>query len=224
MHRMRFPTACSLAFFALLLVFIRDCRGLLVSPPSPSRFASSYSTVHQFRSHQVALLTSRRLNTLRIVALQMREDDEDGSSEKIENDGKRKEGTGDKNDDDNDRNKNSYTWEEIQADPELSKLESDSTKKRYDMWFLPGRISRAVTTLAWGFVIVGFSLNLVGYGFVRDESGFGLRIGTMDERNFQREVYGRRTAKEETRAISSLSPTGRAQDSISSWLLSDRDV
>lgn len=216
MHRMRFPTACSLAFFALLLAFIRDCRGLLVSPPSPSRFASSYSTVHQFRSHQVAFLTSRRLSTLRIVPLQMREDDEDGSSEKVENDGKRKE--------DDDRNKNSYTWEEIQADPELSKLESDSTKKRFDLWLLPGRISRAVTTLAWGFVIVGFSLNLVGYGFVRDESGFGLRIGTMDERNFQREVYGRRTAKEETKAISSLSPTGRGQDSISSWLLSDRDL
>ena len=93
----------------------------------------------------------------------------------------------DRKDDDDD----SYTWAEIQADEELRKLEFDASMKRKNSILLPQRISRAVTTFGWLFVISGFVLNQTGYAWVRDPAG-GLRIGTLDERNFQREVLKER--------------------------------
>merc|ERR1719291_164769 len=88
---------------------------------------------------------------------------------------------------DEDEDDRGYTWEELQADPELRRLELESSRNRENRVFLPERISRAVTTLGWGFVVVGLLLNQFGLAWVRDPSG-GVSIGTLDERDFQREV------------------------------------
>ncbi|KAL3795890.1 hypothetical protein HJC23_002161 [Cyclotella cryptica] len=72
----------------------------------------------------------------------------------------------------------SYTWEELQSDPELSRIELESSIRRKNAMLLPQRISQAVSTLAWGFVIVGILLNQLGYAYIRDPSG-GIGVGTL---------------------------------------------
>ncbi|KAL7502101.1 hypothetical protein ACHAWX_000456 [Stephanocyclus meneghinianus] len=72
----------------------------------------------------------------------------------------------------------SYSWEELQSDPELSRIELESSIRRKNAMLLPQRISQAVSTLAWTFVIVGILLNQFGYAYIRDPSG-GIGIGTL---------------------------------------------
>eukprot|EP00585_Thalassiosira_rotula_P011327 CAMPEP_0196133444 /NCGR_PEP_ID=MMETSP0910-20130528/2669_1 /TAXON_ID=49265 /ORGANISM="Thalassiosira rotula, Strain GSO102" /LENGTH=152 /DNA_ID=CAMNT_0041393171 /DNA_START=180 /DNA_END=638 /DNA_ORIENTATION=+ len=95
------------------------------------------------------------------------------------------------NDADDERDKNSYSWAELQADEELRQIEFKSSMKRKNNILLPQRISQAVTTLGWAFVIGGFVLNSVGFAWVKDPSG-GIGIGTLDERDFQREIVRER--------------------------------
>eukprot|EP00580_Thalassiosira_gravida_P012696 CAMPEP_0201629430 /NCGR_PEP_ID=MMETSP0493-20130528/4106_1 /ASSEMBLY_ACC=CAM_ASM_000838 /TAXON_ID=420259 /ORGANISM="Thalassiosira gravida, Strain GMp14c1" /LENGTH=200 /DNA_ID=CAMNT_0048100437 /DNA_START=6 /DNA_END=608 /DNA_ORIENTATION=- len=95
------------------------------------------------------------------------------------------------NDADDDRDKNSYSWAELQADEELRQIEFKSSMKRKNNILLPQRISQAVTTLGWAFVIGGFVLNSVGFAWVKDPSG-GIGIGSLDERDFQREIIRER--------------------------------
>ena len=85
------------------------------------------------------------------------------------------------------------TWEEMMSDPELRQIEFDSSIKRKNSLLLPQRISAAVTTLGWLFVGFGILLNQLGLAYVQDPSG-GIRIGSLDERDFQAEVVrgGRR--------------------------------
>ena len=71
-----------------------------------------------------------------------------------------------------------YSWEELQADPELSQLERNAATQRRNSMLLPQRISKATGVLAWGFVIVGFILNTLGYAYIADPSG-GIGIGTL---------------------------------------------
>eukprot|EP00956_Cyclotella_meneghiniana_P008059 scaffold10745_cov25-Cyclotella_meneghiniana.AAC.3 len=87
----------------------------------------------------------------------------------------------------NDEPDTSYSWEELQADPELSQLERNAATQRRNSMLLPQRISKAAGVLAWGFVIVGFILNTLGYAYIADPSG-GIGIGTLNERDFQREL------------------------------------
>ena len=77
-----------------------------------------------------------------------------------------------------DTKSNSYSWEELQADPELSQLERQSSLRRKNAMLLPQRISQATGIVAWTFVIVGIVLNTLGYAYVRDPSG-GIGIGTL---------------------------------------------
>ena len=77
-----------------------------------------------------------------------------------------------------DKESTSYTWEELQADPELSQLERKSSMQRKNAMLLPQRISQATGILAWTFVIVGIILNTLGYAYIRDPSG-GIGIGTL---------------------------------------------
>ena len=77
-----------------------------------------------------------------------------------------------------DKKSNSYSWEELQADPELSQLERQSSLRRKNAMLLPQRISQATGIVAWTFVIVGIVLNTLGYAYVRDPSG-GIGIGTL---------------------------------------------
>lgn len=74
---------------------------------------------------------------------------------------------------------NSYSWAELQADPELSKLERNSSIQRKNAMLLPQRISQATSIVAWSFVIGGIVLNSLGYAWVRDPSG-GIGIGTLE--------------------------------------------
>ena len=85
---------------------------------------------------------------------------------------------------------NSYSWAELQADEELRQLEFKSSMKRKNMLFLPQRISKAIYTLGWMFVITGIILNSLGFAYV-EKPGGGLGIGTLDQREFQREMYRR---------------------------------
>jgi hypothetical protein len=72
----------------------------------------------------------------------------------------------------------SYSWEELQADPELSRLERNSSIQRKNAMLLPQRISQATSIVAWTFVIGGIILNTLGYAYIRDPSG-GIGIGTL---------------------------------------------
>ncbi len=85
---------------------------------------------------------------------------------------------------------NSYSWAELQADEELRQLEFKSSMKRKNMLFLPQQISKAIYTLGWMFVITGIILNSLGFAYV-EKPGGGLGVGTLDQREFQREMYRR---------------------------------
>jgi hypothetical protein len=72
---------------------------------------------------------------------------------------------------------NSYSWAELQADEELRQLEFKSSMKRKNMLFLPQRISKAIYTLGWMFVITGIILNSFGFAYVeKPGGGLGKRI------------------------------------------------
>ena len=125
------------------------------------------------------------------------------------------------------------TWEEMMSDPELRQIEFDSSIKRKNAMLLPQRISAAVTTLGWLFVGCGILLNQLGLAYVRDPTG-GIRIGSLNERDFQAEVVrgGRRreaeAAKEEEEeekktssrypSISHHSGGGAKNARVLSWL------
>ena len=125
---------------------------------------------------------------------------------------------------DND-DKGGYTWEELQADPELRQLEFDSSIDRKNTMLLPQRISQAVTALAWLFVASGFILNALGYAWVQDPTG-GIRVGTLDESNFQREVMreGRRTHDDdEKKTPTSISQTETGNKYFFRWIEEQQD-
>ena len=126
---------------------------------------------------------------------------------------------GDKETRDTDDDGDSYTWEELQADPEFRKLEFDSSMDWKNQILLPQRISEAVTTLGWFFVIGGFILNTVGFAWVKNPSG-GIGIGTLDERDFQREIMreGRRNDEGEKKPTLSISQTEIANKHLFSWI------
>mmetsp|Transcript_24526 Transcript_24526/g.52015 ORF Transcript_24526/g.52015 Transcript_24526/m.52015 type:complete len:207 (+) Transcript_24526:195-815(+) len=115
----------------------------------------------------------------------------------------------------------SYTWEELQADPELRKLEFDSSTNRKNSMLLPQRISQAVTALGWSFVIGGIILNSLGFAWVKDPSG-GIGIGTLDERDFQRELMreGRkaRNEREEKPNLTISKTQDGNKEYIHSWI------
>jgi hypothetical protein len=72
---------------------------------------------------------------------------------------------------------NSYSWAELQADEELRQLEFKSSMKRKNMLFLPQRISKAIYTMGWMFVITGIILNSFGFAYVeKPGGGLGKRI------------------------------------------------
>ena len=74
-------------------------------------------------------------------------------------------------------------------DPELRQMEYDESMKRKKNMFLGQSISSAIQSLAWFFVFGGIILNQLGYAWVKSPSG-GLGVGTLDQRDFQREMMG----------------------------------
>jgi hypothetical protein len=71
-------------------------------------------------------------------------------------------------------------------------IEREANRRVNDRLMLPRRvatsISQTVTALAWTYIILGFVLNSFGYAFVRDGTGGGFRIDTVETRMFQEEV------------------------------------
>ncbi|KAL7542107.1 hypothetical protein ACHAXR_011531 [Thalassiosira sp. AJA248-18] len=189
--------AYSLVILLLVVAPAQCCTGFCIHPGSRShtRALSSHHVMHKPYDR-------------RLPRRHMSSDDDD--NEKKPND----KGDGNKKKPDD----KSYTWEEIQADPELRKMEFDSSMNRKNKIFLPARISQAVTTLGWMFVIGGIILNQLGYAWVKDPSG-GIGVGTLDERNFQREVMKEgRMAKDDGEKTPALSVSKIADKHQFNWL------
>ncbi|KAL7495240.1 hypothetical protein ACHAWT_004712 [Skeletonema menzelii] len=110
-----------------------------------------------------------------------------------------------------DKYEDSYSWAELQADEELRRAELKSSINRRNNMLLPQRISQAITTLGWTFVVTGIILNSLGFAWVKRPEG-GLGIGTLDQRDFQREMY--------RRSSSSSSDVGRKKVDASSNIVS----
>lgn len=106
---------------------------------------------------------------------------------------------------------NSYSWAELQADEELRQLEFKSSMKRRNILFLPQRISKAIYTLGWMFVITGIILNSLGFAYV-EKPGGGLGIGTLDQREFQREMYRRDDSDTSSKKIGDVKTISRANN------------
>ena len=81
------------------------------------------------------------------------------------------------------------TYDELMRDPELRQMEYDESMRRKKNMFLGQSISSAIQSLAWFFVFGGIILNQLGYAWVKSPSG-GLGVGTLDQRDFQREMMG----------------------------------
>lgn len=103
------------------------------------------------------------------------------------------------------------TWEEMMADPELRRFENESSRKEWNAMLLPQRISQAVTTLGWLFVIGGVVLPYFGLAYVRNPAG-GIGIGSLDERDFQREVMRKETRNKDVDKPTTLSTIMRSKD------------
>ena len=84
----------------------------------------------------------------------------------------------------------SYSWAELQADERVRQLELNSSRKIRNTMLLPQRIAKAITTLGWSFVITGIVLNSLGFAWVERPEG-GIGVGTLDQRDFQREMNKR---------------------------------
>ena len=79
---------------------------------------------------------------------------------------------------------------------ELSRLEEEVSRKNLDSLLVPSRIGKAITNVGWLFVISGFVLNLLGYGYVVQPNHL-IKIDTLENRQFQMEM--RRSVREDTR-------------------------
>ena len=125
----------------------------------------------------------------------------------------------DSNDTDSSTKREGLTWEELSADPELRKIEFDSSMNRKNSLLLPQRISQAITTLAWLFVAGGIILNQLGLAYIKAPSG-GIGIGSLDERDFQREIIreGRRINTENEKGTVFVVPKEYATHHIFSWM------
>ena len=114
------------------------------------------------------------------------------------------------------------TYDEMMRDPELREREFKASMKRKNELFLGQTISRAVQTLAWGFVAVGFIANILGYAWVAAPGG-GLKIGTLEERDFQREmIKEKRRAEAEKDDLVSMSRIQSSDNHILNWLEQDQ--
>ena len=70
-------------------------------------------------------------------------------------------------------------------------LSEEEASRRLEMRLMLPRMvmsyaSRTVTILAWGFVVISYVLNAMGYSFVSDDSG--IRIDTLEAKQFLDEV------------------------------------
>lgn len=69
---------------------------------------------------------------------------------------------------------------------EYAERERKAGRQLENRLLLPNRIGKAITGALYTFIALGFLLELSGYGFVRTQNG--ISIGTLEEREFQREI------------------------------------
>lgn len=119
----------------------------------------------------------------------------------------------------------SYSWAELQADEELRQLELKSSLKQRNNILLPQQISRAIYTLGWIFVITGIILNQFGFAYVQKpgSAGGGIGIGTLDQRNFQREVYRQRKDATNNNVISRANDNIAGDEFSKTWVSSKEE-
>jgi len=77
--------------------------------------------------------------------------------------------------------------------------EEEVSKRVFDRLMLPDRIGSFLNGAAWTFVAVGFLLQVFGYAYVRDDDGL-IRIGTLEEQQFKREVMNSMKEKQQIAA------------------------
>ena len=171
-----------------------------------SSSAQSSAACFCIARHGIRLPPNRLYRQSARRQLRMYDDDEGGKSKET-------------NDTDRSTKREGLTWEELSADPELRKIEFDSSMNRKNSLLLPQRISQAITTLAWLFVAGGIILNQLGLAYIKAPSG-GIGIGSLDERDFQREVMreGRRINAENEKGTVSVVPKDYATHHIFSWM------
>ena len=71
---------------------------------------------------------------------------------------------------------------------ELARLEEESSRKLFQRLLLPQRIGATVTFVLQVFVLVGITLNIFGYAYVRNETTNWIEIDTLEHRQFQMEL------------------------------------
>ena len=118
------------------------------------------------------------------------------------------------------------TYDEVMRDPELRQMEFDESMKRKKSMFLGQSISSAITSLAWFFVFGGIILNQLGYAWIKSPSG-GIGVGTLDQRDFQREMMGgssRVKGANEEIPVTPISRIENANKHIFNWLEHEQDA
>jgi hypothetical protein len=75
---------------------------------------------------------------------------------------------------------------------ELAQCEEESSRRLFRRLLLPQRIGATITFVAQVFVLVGITLNIFGYGYVRsDTMPYWIGIDTLEHRQFQLELRKR---------------------------------
>jgi len=204
------------ASLLLLLTAAQCCAGFYTSAaPSISRLPS-HRIIHTYSElcHDMHHFNQQpKQRSLSISMLRTSNDNHENHDDKDESSA---------NDESNDENrkKEGLTWDEMMADPELRQLENESSRKEWNELLLPQRVSQAVTTVGWMFVVGGAILPYFGFAYVRKPEG-GIRIGTLDERDFQRELMRKDTLSRKESKPTTISISRSSEETnghIVSWL------
>lgn len=70
----------------------------------------------------------------------------------------------------------------------IEEVEREASRKVASSLMFSWNLKEALTKTAWAFVLVGFLLNLFGYDYVFDKDNWGLRIDTIENKQFQQEL------------------------------------
>ena len=74
---------------------------------------------------------------------------------------------------------------------ELAQFEEESSRRLFQRLLLPQRIGATITFVAQLFVLIGITLNVFGYGYVRNDTTHWIEIDTLEHRQFQLELRKR---------------------------------
>jgi hypothetical protein len=140
----------------------------------------SYSQRHRY--YHVGFSTEKNSNKNILLAQINPDDDNDNINSIVE-----------KSDD---AKKEENNIDKINQAVEYYQAEEEATRKRTERLMYPRvvmtTIGQTIQYMAYGFLILSFGLDVMGYSFIKDDSG--LRIGSLEELRFQNEII--RSTKE----------------------------